>query len=125
MHSKVQEGDRPVRTSSATSMQLMLDQTTGRCAMPPSDRTDKGRNLTGRFLASKSNKNQIQGRLTWVWSWSNARKPDARFPPASRPIARAFGAAGVFRAHPLPDLPHRSRLVRTGGVGRRAERPGG
>jgi hypothetical protein len=47
-------------------MQPMLDQTTGRCAMPPSNRTDKGRNLTGRLLASKSNKNQIQGRLTWV-----------------------------------------------------------
>jgi hypothetical protein len=42
-------------------MQPMLDQTTGRCAMPPSNRTNKGRNLTGRFLAAKSNKNQIQG----------------------------------------------------------------
>jgi hypothetical protein len=31
---------------------------------------------------------------------------------------------GVFRAHPLPDLPHRSRLVRTGSMGPRAERPG-
>jgi hypothetical protein len=31
---------------------------------------------------------------------------------------------GVFRAHPLPDLPHGSRLVRTGSVGRRDERPG-
>src|SRR5204862_4439125 len=41
-------------------------------------------------------KKQIQGRSTWVWSWSNARKPDARSPPASRPIARVLGAARCF-----------------------------
>jgi hypothetical protein len=35
-------------------MHPMLDQTTGRCAMPPSNRTDKRRNPTGRFLASKT-----------------------------------------------------------------------
>jgi hypothetical protein len=37
----------------------------------------------------------------------------------------SFGAQpGVFRAHPLPDLPRQSRLVRTGSLGPRAERPG-
>jgi hypothetical protein len=36
----------------------------------------------------------------------------------------SFRRSPVFFAHPLPDLPHRSRLVRTGSVGRRDERPG-
>ena len=37
----------------------------------------------------------------------------------------SFGAQrGVFRAHPLPALPRRSRLVRAGSLGRRAEHPG-
>ena len=30
---------------------------------------------------------------------------------------------GVFRTHPLPDLPRRSRLVRAGSLGPRAEHP--
>src|SRR3989442_7272078 len=39
--------------------------------------------------------------------------------------SREFWAQpGVFRAHPLPDLPRQSRLVRTGSLGPRAERPG-
>jgi hypothetical protein len=46
-------------------------------------------------------KNQVQGRFTWEWSWSNARKPDTRSPPASRPIARAFGAARCFSRAPV------------------------
>ena len=35
----------------------------------------------------------------------------------------SFGP-GVFQAHPLPDLPRQSRLVRSGSLGPRAERPG-
>ena len=36
----------------------------------------------------------------------------------------SFGrSAGVLLAHPLPDLPHRSCLVRAGSLGPRAERP--
>ena len=37
----------------------------------------------------------------------------------------SFGRSAVFfLAHPLPDLPRRSRLVRAGSLGRRAEHPG-
>lgn len=36
----------------------------------------------------------------------------------------SFARSAVFRAHPLPALPRRSRLVRAGSLGRRAEPPG-
>src|SRR5712664_2296605 len=95
----VQEGDPagwnkpPPRASDP-----MLDQTTGRSAMPPKyPHRQEAQSNRPVFLLQ----DQIEGRLTWVWSWSNARKPDALFPPASRPIARAFGAARCFSRAPV------------------------
>src|ERR1051325_8909156 len=49
----------------------------------------------------QDNKYQPQGRAKWVWSWSSVRKPDTRFPPASRLIAKALGAARCFSRAPV------------------------
>ena len=51
---------RPVGTSPATSMRPRARSNNGQVRCPPSNRTDKRHNPTGRFLAS----NQIEGRLT-------------------------------------------------------------
>jgi hypothetical protein len=48
-----------------------------------------------------------------------------RDPHRHQDRSREFWAQpGVFRAHPLPDLPRRSRLVRRGSLGPRAGRLG-
>jgi len=89
--------------------------------MPPSNRTDKRRNPTGRFLASKTkSKGGSHG-------YGHGQMPAnrTRDPYRHQDRSREFWAQpSVFRAHPLPDLSRESRLVRTGSLGPRAERRG-
>src|SRR6266436_3478565 len=92
--------------------------------MPPSNRTDKRRNPNGRFLASKSNKTKSRGGSH---GYGHGQMPAnrTRDPHRHQDRSRELSAQpGVFRTHPLHDLPYRSRLVRTGSLGRRAERLG-
>jgi hypothetical protein len=68
---------------------------------PQVPRTCKRRTPTGRCFSANYNKDKSQGRATWEWSWSNVRKPDTRFPPVSRLITRALGAARCFSRAPV------------------------
>ena len=76
---------------------------TGRCSLkqgarcpPVTPAPTRGATPTGRYFSAKCHQDQLRVRATWEWSWSNVRKPDTRFPPASRLIARALGAARCF-----------------------------
>jgi hypothetical protein len=91
---------------------------------PPSNRTDKRRNPTGRSFASKSNNTNSKGGSH---RYGHGQMPTIRTgdPHRHQDRSRELSAQhGVFRAHPLPDLPHRSRLVRAGSLGLRVERLG-
>ena len=88
---------------------------------PPSNRTDKKGDPTGRSLASKTkSKGGSHGYGLGQMPANRTRDPHWH-----QDRSREFWAQpGVFQAHPLPDLPRQSHLVRTGSLGRRAERPG-
>src|SRR5258708_3684335 len=77
----------------------MLDQRQVREAPQATAPTRRAIQPAGLLLQTSNPKEAH--RLTWIWSWSNARKPDGRSPPASRPIARAFGAARCFSDTPV------------------------
>src|SRR5260370_40459193 len=77
----------------------MLDQRQVRDAPQATAPTRRAIQPAGLLLQT-SNPREAH-RLTWIWSWSNAGKPDGRSPPASRPIARAFGAARCFSDTPV------------------------
>src|ERR1700730_10290493 len=88
---------------------------------PPSNRTDKKGDPTGRSLASKTkSKGGSHGYGLGQMPANRTRDPHWH-----QDRSREFWAQpGVFQAHPLPDLPRQSHVVRTGSLGRRAERRG-
>ena len=65
-----------------------------RCVTPPSTphRQEAHSNRPVLFTNCHRDQVRVRGTLEWEWSWSNVHKPDTRFPPASRLIARALDA---------------------------------
>src|SRR5258706_14498495 len=77
----------------------MLDQTTGRCAMPPSNRTEKRRNLTGRSLVSKTKSKGGSHAYGHGQMPANRTRDSHQHQDRLRQLS---AQPSVFRAHQLP-----------------------
>src|SRR6266478_8488744 len=124
--SRVRSRGRPGRLEQAPPRACgsMLDRTTGRCAMPQVTAPTRGAIQPAGFLFLKATKTKSKGGSH---GYGHGQMPAnrTRDPHRHQDRSRELSAQpGVFRAHPLPDLPHRAHLVRTGSLGRRAERLG-
>src|SRR6202158_2574182 len=86
----------------------------------------KGAIQPAGFLLQKATKTKSRGG-SHGYGYGHGQMPANRTRDPHRHQSRSRELSshpGVFRTHPFPDLPYRSRLVRTGSLGRRAERLG-